>query len=389
MSRVNNIDEFERTISLIDVLGLNVNYGDSEGNIAFWGTGKIPVYNKNINPYILLDGSSGNMEVDSFYDFSLNPHVINPENNFVATANNDPTLSGATYYPGYYLPVNRIDIINNELESQEMWDIEDVKELQLNQYSERDFKLKSMICDIIQDEINDDSYLRNGFETLKNWNGEYDSDAKAPLIMSKLYYFINKNMMGDELPSDIFEYLSKSYLLSASVERLYSDNKSPWWDDINTPETIETRKDIFKKSFVETLLQLKDEWGDDINNWRWENAHQLTFPHFFSQQKLLARFFDIGPFKMPSCQGCINKMEYPSDNSKIHLVNGGPAMRNIVDFSNQGNSLGKIPTGQSGCQGSKYYSDQTPLFINGIYRNMYLKDTTITKNDNVLYLKPE
>ena len=391
LSRAENMAQFEKNLSLIDILGLNVNYGDSDGNIAFWGTGRIPVYNDNINPYTLLDGSSGTMEVDSFYDFSKNPHLINPDEHFIATANNDPTLSGAAYYPGHYLPNNRIKIINKTLASKDMWGIADVEELQLNHFSMRDLNLKNLICENIRDydKIKNDKFLSETFTIFDKWNGEYDADANAPLIMSKLFYFINKNMMSDELPQDIFEFMSKSYLLSASVERLYSDADSPWWDDIKTKEFVETRKEIFIKSFIETVGQLKTEWGSDVANWKWEEAHQLTFPHFFSQNKLLSRFFDIGPFPMPSCQGCINKMEYASDNAKIHKVNGGPAMRNIVDFSDVGNSLGILPTGQSGCQGSKFYDDQSELFTKGIYRNMIFKDTSVVNSKNVMILEPK
>lgn len=212
MSRAADINEFEKQLSLIDILGLYVNYGDVEGNIAFWGCGKIPNYNKNINPFTLLDGSSGKMEIDTYYPFDQNPKLKNPKKGFIATANNDPVLSGAKYYPGMYLPTNRIKIINEELNSQDKWDVEDVKKLQLNQKSMIDCRLKNILCEEIKEELSSDKnlYLQKYYKLLKAWDGEYSRDAKAPLIWAKLMYFINKNTLSDELPKEIFDYLKKS-----------------------------------------------------------------------------------------------------------------------------------------------------------------------------------
>jgi penicillin G amidase len=390
MSRARSLNEFEQQLSDIDILGIYVMYGDKKDNFGFWGCGKIPYYNKKVNPFVLLNGSNGEMEVDSFYPFKSNPKRLNPESGFVATANNDPVLSGSTYYPGYYLPTNRINIINKALSEKEMWDVEDVKKLQLNQYSGRDFQLKTLICGEIENspEIKKDEYLKKCFEILNKWNGEYTKDSKAPMIFAKLLYFINKNTMGDELPGLLFEHTSKSYLLFASIQKLYNNVSSPWWDNISTKDRKESRNSIFVKSFIATANTLKEEWGSNTQNWKWENAHQLTIPHPFGQNKLLAGFFNVGPFKMPSCQGCVNKMEYALTNDKIHRITGGPAMRNIIDFADAGKAEGVLPTGQSGNIISPHYKDQSKLFINGIYRKMIFNDPEIVKVNNVLTLIP-
>ncbi len=391
LSRINNIKEFENEIAKIDILGLYVMYGDNKDNIAFWGCGKIPFYNKNINPFVLLDGTSGTMEVDSFYPFSENPRLINPASGFIATANNDPVLSGARYYPGHYLPTNRIKTINKALATQKMWNTEDIKKLQLNEVSARDLQLKTLICTEIEDHpgLKKDEYTAKCFEILSNWQGEYHKDSKAPLIFAKLLYFINKNTIKDELPESLYRFSGRSYLLFASIQRLYNNIHSPWWDNISTKDKKETRKEIFVKSFYETIDKLRNEWGQETDTWKWKNAHQLTFPHVFGQKKPFNRFFNVGPFKMSSCGGCVNKMEYALNNDKIHTVFGGPAMRNIIDFADVGKAVGVLPTGQSGNVMSPHYKDQSELFVNGIYRKMIFNDPSIVNSKNTLTLKPK
>ena len=391
LSRVDNMNDFQKQLSKIDILGLNVMYGDNKDNIAFWASGLIPYYNKNINPFTLLDGAKGTMEVDSFYPFRENPHLVNPEQGYVATANNDPILSGFNkYFPGHYLPTNRINVINKSLKEKEKWGIEDVKALQLNQTSLRDYKLSKMICNIISDAeyLKTDEYIKKCYNILEDWDGKYPKDSKAAIIFSKLQYYINKNMMKDELGEKLFKFFSKSYMLKCSVERFYTDTNSPWWDDIATKDKKETQKFILTKSFKETTDKLKEEWGENIDKWRWEDAHILTFHHAFSKKKPMDKIFDVGPFKMPSCPGCPNKMSFPITNDKIHQIDGGPAMRNIIDFSDPENALGIIPTGQSGNIMSDHYDDQAKMFTTGIYRRMILNDREITKSKDVLTLKP-
>ena len=392
LANAGNMDEFESTLDKIDILGLNVMYADDKDNIAWWGTGKIPVYNENINPFVLLKGDDGSMEIDSFYPFSENPHLVNPPAGYIATANNDPVLSGYDkYFPGHYLPTNRIEIINKSFANKKMWDVEDSKKLQLNQESVRDFRLKEMIIKEMQGyETGAGTSLQSQcLEQLKNWDGEYSRDSKAAVIFTKLQYYIIYYAMQDELGKKMFDHLTKTYLLKSSVQRLFLNPSSPWWDDIMTKDKKETRKQIIRKAFASTVKKLKEEWGADINKWRWEDAHVLTFHHPFSKKKPLNKIFDVGPFKMPSCPGCLNKMSFHINNDKVHQINGGPALRIIIDFADVENALNVIPTGQSGNIMSKHYDDQAQLFTTGKYRKMIMNDTSVIKAKDKIVLLPD
>ncbi len=391
MSRVKSMREFEEQLAKIDILGLNVMYGDNKDNIAYWACGKLPVYNKDINPFTLLNGFNGKNEIDSFYSFSENPHLINPSNHFVATANNDPVLSGAKHYPGHYLPTNRIKIINRKLNGKKMWDIKDMQKLQLNHKSVTDSILNKLICKNLMDynKLQEKAIYKKSFDILSAWHGSYDKDQSAPVIFSKLKYYINKNTMLDELQEDIFTALSKTYLLKQSIERIYTDKDSPWWDNLNTKDIKESRQMILRKAFIETIDKLAQEWGEDPDKWKWSNAHELTFHHPFSKKKPLNKIFDVGSFAMPSGNGCLNKMDYHITNEKVNHVTAGPALRINIDFADVKNAVNVIPTGQSGNVMSKHYDDQALLFTTGKYRRMIMQDPNVRNSKETLTLKPE
>jgi penicillin G amidase len=53
--------------------------------------------------------ASGRDEFLGFYDFSKNPHAVNPPWGYVYTANNQPEAVDGILYPGYYYPRSRAE----------------------------------------------------------------------------------------------------------------------------------------------------------------------------------------------------------------------------------------------------------------------------------------
>jgi penicillin amidase len=68
----------------------------------------------------------------------------------------------------------------------------------------------------------------------------------------------------------------------------------------------------------------------------------------------------------------------------------GPAMRFIVDFSNDDEAFSVIPTGQSGYFLSDHYDDQAKLFNAGRFRRQMMSQIEIRQHyKDKLILRPE
>ena len=65
----------------------NVVYADVNGNIGYTLPGKIPVRAKG-DGRVPVPGWSGEYEWNGYLPYDTLPHIINPENGFIATANN-------------------------------------------------------------------------------------------------------------------------------------------------------------------------------------------------------------------------------------------------------------------------------------------------------------
>ena len=59
MSTARNKEDFKKGVSMIHAPGLNVMYGDANGNIGWWASAKLYKLNSHVNSKFILDGASG------------------------------------------------------------------------------------------------------------------------------------------------------------------------------------------------------------------------------------------------------------------------------------------------------------------------------------------
>ena len=124
--------------ALIHAPGLNIMYGDSLGNIAWWAAAKLPIRGPGVQATIFSDGADPASQPLGWYPFSENPQSVNPPSGFVASSNNQPdsTRSGI-FFPGYYYPGERWDRIAKTITAKKDWDQESIQNLQLETVNEQ------------------------------------------------------------------------------------------------------------------------------------------------------------------------------------------------------------------------------------------------------------
>ena len=123
------MSEARQAASMIDGVGLNVMYGDRDGNIGWWAAGKLIKRPDHVNSKLFLDGASGKDEPLAYYDFSENPQSENPPTGYVFSANNQPDTLTGKLYPGYYVPEDRALRIVQYLDSETNWSVEATKKM--------------------------------------------------------------------------------------------------------------------------------------------------------------------------------------------------------------------------------------------------------------------
>jgi len=389
--RINNtkkISDFETAMEYIDLIGMNMIYGDAIGNIACWSAGRIPMRHENVNSKIILDGASGNDDILGYYPFEKNPKIINPDDGFIATANDERERVDGILYPGYYAPGLRAKRIKRLINSRDRWSVEELTKVQIDNVSERD----TMLAHLILNEANTKRVSSLGpaymqaINQLSKWQGSTEVSSIGATIFNNLIYEVMYNILADNLSEDDANRLVGSFLVRSQMTKMLTNENSPWIDDVTTNFT-ETRSDIFTLSLENAITSLINQFGDDVSTWKWGKVHTLTHVHPIGREEPLDLIFNVGPFEKSGGNDVIDKEGFRLNSSGVFPVVDGPAMRMLVDFANPDKTLTIIPTGQSGNIMSPYYSDQAYMFNNGKYRVLDTKKENL-KIDNVLYLEP-
>ncbi len=372
-----NMDDAREAAKLVDVLGLNIMYGDSSGNIAWWASGKISKRPLHVNSKTILDGASGKDELIGYFDFNKNPQSENPESGYLYSANHRPDPVNGYNYPGHYTPMSRANRIKNYLEASDKFGIEDFKTMHRDVVSDTDRELAHFFATHLIPLINNDE--KEGVELMAGWNGDYQLGDNTPLIYTKMQYYMIEYGIKDELGAKDFNAILGSYLVKRTILDLHKNKSSLWWDDVTTDEK-ETYDDILLKSYRKSMGDLYAQFGNDITAWKWSDAHTLTHVHPIGRKKPFNKLFNVGPFPMNGTNAVMNKMAFPLNGEGKYEVYIGPAMRIIHDFSQPSNSISINPTGQSGHVMSKHYDDQAEMFNNGIYRKQMTDRKEIKEN---------
>ncbi|MFY7909952.1 MAG: penicillin acylase family protein, partial [Emticicia sp.] len=388
MAHAKNATEAGKAASKLTSPGLNIMWGDTEGNIAWWAAGKLPKRPAHVNPMLILDGSTGNDDPQGWYDFSLNPQILNPKRGVLYTANNQPADMGNGLVPGYYVPGNRASRIEELLfNDKKDWTQESVRSV-INDVTSSSFSglLKDILPVIDKNKLSPSA--KNGLEKLAKWDGSHDLEDIEPTIYYRFLYHFFVNTIKDELGNEVFKAFEHNGNFKRNMATLMRNDASPWWDNVST-KNKETRTEILTTSLNEALASLEKQLGSDVTAWKWEKVHTLTHNHPLGILPVVGKYFNVGPLPAPGGRETINNLDFSVDSSGTYKVTYGPALRRIVDFADVEHGRSVLPTGQSGHFLSKHYDDQAEMFVKGGSRPELMNRAEIEKvKTGKLILKP-
>lgn len=373
MSHARDYDHFEAAVRKITSPGLNISYADAEGNIAWWAAGLLPIRPAHVDHKALLEGWTGRDEFTQYLPFEVSPHLKNPPNGMIVTANNLCTVKPlgtpplqVPFLQGYFKPGDRAGRIKELLQTRDDWTIEDLRAVQndITGYSPR-VTAPAMARLARADETALGSVERKALERVEAWDFRNDTSSIGATVFNYWMDSLLQAIFGDEMTERqlaMYTTVDDSWI---ALEDLLVETESPWWDDITTPER-ETAAHITARALKHACGKITDDLGANVDEWQWGKTHTLTFTHPFGYLPGLGRLLNIGPFPAPGARETINNM--PSKSAHHYNVIAGPSTRRLIDFARPDQSLTILPTGNSGHVRSRHYDDQAAMFMRGEYR---------------------
>ena len=103
MNEARNWNDFTEALRGFVVPSQNFVYGDVDGHIGYYAPGRIPMRARG-DGSLPVDGWSGEAEWTGWIPFEELPHLYDPPEHFIVTANNRPTARGYPYTLGVDWP---------------------------------------------------------------------------------------------------------------------------------------------------------------------------------------------------------------------------------------------------------------------------------------------
>ncbi len=343
LNRAKNFADFQTALKNYTVPAQNFVYANVGGNIAMTCAGKNPVRRSGLGRSV-SNGNSDAQDWLSFTPFSDLPQIYNPDQGYLASANQQPLNRREPYFGWNWPSDYRARRINQILEKTDQIDANMMQQFQTDAFSVQAEKLVPYILNSLKrgDSGNGNSKIDTVFNVLNSWNFEMRKDEIGATIFTEFLRHFKHAVWSDHFPDTKRWYLRPSNLV---LERLVqSDPNSKWFDDTTTPE-IETRDQIIVQSMHLALDKLSEMFGPDVQEWQWKNYHKTTIPHLSKLPPL-----GVEPFSNNGGSGTLNV-------GPGRVNSFGPSWRMIVSMGQPVRAWGVYPGGQSGNPASRHYMD--------------------------------
>lgn len=380
LNKAKNWNDFKDAFTTFRSISQNVAYADVQGNIGLYCCAGVPI-RKRDNSSTVLPGWTDEYDWTGMVPFDQLPFEYNPDRGYISSANNRTVDSTYPYHIGtwYDIPY-RMDRIREMLNGQDKFSIDDFKRMQNDQHSKYAELFLKIMLPAIASYTEWNGQEREALEKLRQWDFEMGVRSPEATICEYWVYQFMLETYNDEMGEKLLDKFKQiSSLSRVAMYGLLQNNGSVWVDNIET-EKKESLSDIAIASYKKAIGILIDLYGDNVSSWNWGEIHQVTMAHPLAKVKILDNVFGLnkGPYSVGGSFHTVSPYKYPYFDPKA--VEHGSSHRSIFDVNNWENCLSIIPTGTSGIPASRFYCDQTKLYVDGKYHKDYFDIGEVKKN---------
>jgi penicillin amidase len=376
-ARAATFEEFREGLRDLGCPGQNVVYADVDGHIGYQCTGRYPI-RRSGDGTMPVPGWTDEHEWDGFVPFDELPWASDPEEGFLATANNRPVDGMYPHFLGAdFGSPQRVRRIAEMLEGAERHTPEDFSRMQMDTVSLTALEMLPLLTGI--DARNDGA--RRALDALRGWDGDVRADSSPAAVFQAWSVEIARAVLGPRLGGELFAryYAGRGVFHNQVLAALLAEPGSEWWGD-------DSRDEVLRASLDASLTRLETELGDDPAAWRWGALHRVVLAEPLARipgmaEPFTAAVVELGGDEQTVCNAGFDAREgFP-----VSVI---PSWRTVVDLGDPGNAGSVLPTGQSGNLCSPHWNDQTELWSAGGLRPAPLRPPEGDEIEGVLSLEP-
>lgn len=364
MNKARNYADYNAALDYYTSPAQNFVFASTSGDIAMRIQGKFPLKWPGQGKFF-MDGSNPQMEWQGYIPNEHNPSTLNPDRGFVSSANQHPVDSLYPYYGfdhSYEHYRNRR--LNNRLREMNQITVEDMKELQFDDYNLQAAEALPVFIKLLGEYQGSLPKSEKYLQELQNWDFFADPNQKGQTLYAIWSSETFESTWRELMNQGVSVVPPNSYQTVELIKKYPTD----FIFDLKSTEAIETAAYHVRVGF-DSLQIAMQKWQEEEGDYSWANFKKTTIQHL------------VPDFKQFSISNV-----YTGGGSGILNATGsrhGASWRMVVELGDEIQAFGIFPGGQSGNPGSKYYADFISRWANGEYLNFNLRD--IDSQSDILF----
>ncbi len=356
LDRAKNYRDYRNAIKTFSCPGQNMLFAAKTGDIAIWQQGRFPALWKGQGLYV-MPGEDSSYMWQGFIPASQNPHVINPAQGYIQSANQRPADSLYPYFiPGNYFTPRGVSI-DTQLAQLRNATVRDMMRLQAD---DKDYFAAMAVPLLLRHtQPNGLNVMERRLLTaVSRWDYRAAAQSEAPTIFQAWWSALDTLIWADD-----FAQIKEGWSFpddQTLLERLLQDTAFRFIDDIATP-----RKETLEQQVTAALRKAASSMQADNDDLEWWRVKNTSIYHLL--RTAVTPFARTG-LKTGGWKTALNAQ------SATH----GPSWRMIVHLTPETEAYGVYPGGQSGNPGSRFYDQFVDAWAAAKYYRLW-----VMKRDDV------
>ena len=387
LNKATNWEEFEIALEDFKAPAQNFVFASTDGTIAYKANGIVPIRKQGTGA-LPVPGNSSQYGWESYIPFDELPAVVNPEEGYIATANNEVVgeqypyhLSNLWAQPYRYERI--VEMIENpsideKTGAQLKMTPDYMKAIQMDQKNLHAEEFLPRLVATIKEQDTEGEYAKV-ISLLEEWEYYDDKEQGAPLVYHFLIENMEKALFEDAMPADMFKLMpAKSQITDQMLRDAYAGNEGVW---IQAEGGL---NQFVYTAFEDAVLKIEDSLGTSISKWQWGSYNKLLFNHpLSSASELLANYLNPDQLAVGGSSVTVQAAAEDGNGNVKH----GASWRFVADLNDLSSAQHIVGPGQSGHVKSKWYDNQVANWVEGHYHQTKINGDIDTRYD--LRLKAE
>jgi penicillin amidase len=369
---------------------LNFVYADVDGHIGYQMAGRIPL-REGAAPTTPALGWERGHEWTGEVPFDALPHVLDPSDGVIATAN--ARITGPRY--PYHLATRWADMpfratrIRELIAATEKLSPDDVAAMQLDVEEDAVADLVRVAREL----TSTNPTVRRFQDALADWDLRADPASLPAALVEAFRLELVYGVFQPKLSPFVFgDYLYAGEGILVALQRILGDERAAFFGT-DPPAARAARAAVVEAAIVRAVERLRARMGDDWSAWSWGRIHTVTFENPLARggapgTALLGRLLNVGPFPAPGSPFTIDAGFWEA--ARPFSVSMAPTYRQIIDVGDFRRSRwAPAPPGQAEQRLSPHYGDLAEPWVQGRYRPMLWTRADVEADaESTLHLVP-